>query len=83
MSVRVGVEAIAAWAKNDVDLIVCGKEPLGLPRRFEPTHYFLSLPSRSVRSFGSVAKFDCVFALGQCCAILLSKKPKAGTIHDN
>ena len=31
---------------------------------------------------GSVAKFDCVFALGQCCAILFSKKPKAGTIHD-
>jgi len=51
MSVRIGVEAVAAWVKNDVDLIVCGKEPLGLSRRFEPTHYFLSLPSRSVRSF--------------------------------
>ena len=32
---------------------------------------------------GSVAKFDCIFALGQCCAILFSKKPKAGTIHDD
>ena len=32
---------------------------------------------------GSVAKFDCIFALVQCCAILFSKKPKAGTIHDN
>ena len=51
MSVRIGVETIAAWAKNDVDLIVCGKGPLGVSRRFEPTHYFLSLPSRSVRSF--------------------------------
>ena len=51
MSVRIGVEAIAAWAKNDIDLIMCCKEPLGLSRRFEPTHYFLSLPGRSVRSF--------------------------------
>ena len=51
MSVRIGVKAIAAWAKNNVDLIICCKEPLGLSRRFEPTHYFLSLPSRSVRSF--------------------------------
>ena len=51
MSVRIGVETIAAWTKNDVDLIVGGKEPLCLSRRFEPTHYFLSLPGRSVRSF--------------------------------
>ena len=32
---------------------------------------------------GSVAKFDCIFALVQCCAILFVKKPKAGTIHDD
>ena len=32
---------------------------------------------------GSVAKFECVFALCQCCAIVFSKKPKAGAIHDD
>ena len=32
---------------------------------------------------GSVAKFECVFALVQCCAIVFSKKSKAGAIHDD
>ena len=42
-------------------------------------------PCKSKASWiaGSVAKFDCIFALVQCCAILFVKKPKAGTIHDD
>ena len=32
---------------------------------------------------GSVAKFECIFAFGQFCAILFSKELKAGAIHDD
>ena len=32
VAVRIGGKSVAAWSEDSVDLIMCGEEPLGLPR---------------------------------------------------
>ena len=41
-------KSVAARAEDDADLVVCCKEPLRLPRRFEPSHDLFPSPRRPV-----------------------------------
>ena len=49
----------------------------------DPVRQWEALRAEGVSLAGSVAKFECVFALVQCCAILFIKDSKAGAIHDD
>ena len=48
MTVGDGGKSIAAGAEDDADLVVGSKEPLRLPRRFEPSHDLFPSPRRPV-----------------------------------
>ena len=56
MAVGFGGEAIAAEAKNGVDLIACSKKPLCLPGGLEAPHDFLSSACRSMTAFDPVVE---------------------------